>query len=508
MRDNPADLGPLSGQFPVGGLFGTWLEGDVPTISRSAAAELAATAVAPSGGSRAPLWDSSRFADRLPADWRDLPNGPEVVVTGQQPGYFGGPLLTLYKIATAIVLARDLTAQGRPTVPVFWSGDDDDDLVEALAPVGWDPRSGQLLRSPDRDAVRRSARDHRVLAALGPEVWAEPVWAQLTAAGVAEAVPAEVGQVLSGAGAPVERWGAGQAALIQAVFSGTGLVIVRGNDPELHAVAAPFYDRLHGRLPALSALVRARGEQLVAAGYHAQINERSLNRPLFRLSGEQRHPVADSAGIPAAELRPGVMLRSLVQDWLLQPAAVVVGPGEFAYLRQLDPLYEELAVARSPLVPRLFGWVLPTDDGERDIISLVRAAGEADGPSPEALADRVAAVAARAVETVLRTDLQVPEQRAAELAAGRARRFRKGLVSLFHTELGRREQEQLAAVPAWIMPDGQRQERSLGVVSGLGLWGRDLVTASLAAAAEHLAAGRRGRWCEWAWMVPERTVGQ
>ncbi len=67
-----------------------------------------------------------------------------MVVTGQQPGFLGGPLYTLHKIATAIALARRRTPAGRPTVPVFWSGDDDDDLAEALAPVAWDAATGAL----------------------------------------------------------------------------------------------------------------------------------------------------------------------------------------------------------------------------------------------------------------------------------------------------------------------------------------------------------------------------
>ena len=69
------------------------------------------------------------------------------MITGQQPGFLGGPLLTIYKIATAVALARRETAAGRPTVPVFWLGDDDDDLREALDPALWDPVDGGLAAS-------------------------------------------------------------------------------------------------------------------------------------------------------------------------------------------------------------------------------------------------------------------------------------------------------------------------------------------------------------------------
>ena len=55
-----------------------------------------------------------------------------MVVTGQQPGLFGGPLYGLHKAATAVRLARDLSAvPGSPdVVPLFWNHTDDHDLDE------------------------------------------------------------------------------------------------------------------------------------------------------------------------------------------------------------------------------------------------------------------------------------------------------------------------------------------------------------------------------------------
>ena len=54
-----------------------------------------------------------------------------IVFTGQQLGFLGGPLLTLYKIITTIQVARKLEEKfGTSTVPIFWMQAEDHDFEE------------------------------------------------------------------------------------------------------------------------------------------------------------------------------------------------------------------------------------------------------------------------------------------------------------------------------------------------------------------------------------------
>jgi len=55
-----------------------------------------------------------------------------VITTGQQPGLFGGPLMTLVKAISARALA-DVVAErtGVPVAPLFWAATDDADFEEA-----------------------------------------------------------------------------------------------------------------------------------------------------------------------------------------------------------------------------------------------------------------------------------------------------------------------------------------------------------------------------------------
>jgi len=60
-----------------------------------------------------------------------LRTGARAIVTGQQVGLLGGPLLTLLKAATAVARARQATAEtGVEHVPIFWLATEDHDLEE------------------------------------------------------------------------------------------------------------------------------------------------------------------------------------------------------------------------------------------------------------------------------------------------------------------------------------------------------------------------------------------
>src|SRR5271168_2778665 len=60
-----------------------------------------------------------------------LRSGARAVVTGQQVGLLGGPLLTLLKAATAVARAKQATrVTGVQHVPMFWLATEDHDLPE------------------------------------------------------------------------------------------------------------------------------------------------------------------------------------------------------------------------------------------------------------------------------------------------------------------------------------------------------------------------------------------
>src|SRR5215472_5507460 len=72
-------------------------------------------------------WGAS---DKTLANIARLREGAHAVVTGQQVGLFGGPLLSLFKVASVLALAKQVQNAGVDCVPVFWMATEDHDLAE------------------------------------------------------------------------------------------------------------------------------------------------------------------------------------------------------------------------------------------------------------------------------------------------------------------------------------------------------------------------------------------
>ncbi len=414
----PVQGGTLVADGELSPLFRAWLGG---SLDREGAGEAwrRFLLAPPAAAGPAPAWAAAAWRDRwLPELLADQPDDEsrrrcaahvaslaaglaEVVVTGQQPGFLGGPLYTLYKAAAAVAAAAARTAAGRPTVPLFWYGDDDDDRVEAFAPWLWDPARRALLRATPPDGPA----DHMVGASTAPD-WSRAEAAWLATREAEGGLAAELAAIWRRGREERLGWGRLQRRALLRLFAGSGLLAVSGDDEGLHAAAAPWYAELWPRRDSLARIARSAGEALVAAGFHAQLGEGSLARPLHLAEAGRRltlSPALAAAPSPPAAglLRPGVLLRSPVQDWLFRPAGVVVGPGELAYLVQMQEVYAELGMARAPLLPRLFARAVPAG-----------AAPEGNaGPAPidwPARADALVAGAAAALAAALEGGRQPP----------------------------------------------------------------------------------------------------
>ncbi len=290
-----------------------------------------------------------------------------VIVTGQQPGLFGGPLYTVHKVATAVRLARDLSAQpGAPkVVPLFWNHSDDHDLDEVNRAFLVNPNQDlQRIRldlehggEPIRDVAVGRALEHALAAAsdLLPRSefrdWAFSLFR-----------PSHADESLA----------AGTARMLFGMFGEDGLLMIEPRD--LPPPAFDVLPRWHAQSDEIRSRVRGIAEHLADVGVDVTLDP-AFTMMFQCVPGRRREPLADGdACDDPRQLSPGALMRPLWQDAILPSIGFVVGPGELAYLSVAGPVYKTLGVPKPAFVPRAsltlvepslaklldrFGWDVP-----------------------------------------------------------------------------------------------------------------------------------------------------
>lgn len=292
-----------------------------------------------------------------------LRNGARAVVTGQQVGILGGPLLTLAKAATAVRKAQVATEAGVPHVPVFWMATGDHDLDEV--------NQATLLGKRTVETLRAEITGHRLQPVggieLGQEI--EPLLAQ------AEELLAyaPITETLRECYAPGQTLGSAFARLLAYLFREQGLIVIDASSRGFHAQGAAVIRAAIERVDELEAALLERSQQLADDGYHAQvlvnedasllflITEDGQRLPLRRKAGEWKagartYSEDELLAILEAEperLSPNALLRPLFQDVLLPTSAYIGGPAEIAYFAQCEVLYKRILGVMTPVLPRL-----------------------------------------------------------------------------------------------------------------------------------------------------------
>ena len=302
-----------------------------------------------------------------------------VVVTGQQPGVAGGPLMSLHKAAAAIALARRTEAEsGRACVPVFWLGSDDDDFSEVreLCVIGADYL--RLDVSMDASAYRPGLRVGDMDASAVRAVWNA----------VAPVLPAGTARdQMTNAFANARDFGDAAARALVAATHGQ-IIVVDGRAPELRIAGRDLLLGFFDREARLRELLEAGGRELEARGYHTQVQWGSDSGLFLVRDGvRQRVPPDRRAAVRAeferdiTQVSPGVVARNLLQDAVLAPVAVVLGPAEIAYRAQMAGVYRDMRVTMPVVLPRFSGTYVPPAVSDMVNALGLDAAGMASDPA-------------------------------------------------------------------------------------------------------------------------------
>jgi bacillithiol synthase len=277
------------------------------------------------------------------------------VTTGHQVCLLGGPMFTLYKVASTIALAQKLKAKYPQLdfVPVLWMATEDHDWEEV-------------------NHFHGSFTEKTTY----PGTFQGPVGRHLLAPSIASFFPQGIPDPISSHYRPGRPMAEAFRGLMHRLFGRHGLVIL---DPDRPALKRTFTRQLRMELErqGMADPVRATTARMEEMGFKPQIHPREINllyighggrEPLefiagtFRLKDGSRQ--WSEAGIleelqeSPENFSPNVALRPVYQESILPNLAVIGGWAEVSYWLQLKGGFERMGVPFPLLVPRLHATLL------------------------------------------------------------------------------------------------------------------------------------------------------
>ena len=424
-----------------------------------------------------------------------------VVTTGQQPGMFGGALMTLVKAIAARALADVIEeATGTPVAPVFWAATDDADFDEAsVVSVALDGGAKELRLTARSSAGTPMSR----VPMSGTEVDALAVFLREAAGSVAHPSYLEMALDAYRDGATV---GDAYVSLMRGILQPLGIAVLDASHPAVSSAGRGILERAAREAVSLAEIVRVRGDEIRAAGFTPQVEEvANLSLVFANSDGTKRRLTIDEAPSSRdAALSATVLVRPALERAILPTAAYVGGPGEVAYFAQVNAVAEALGIPTPLVVPR---WSTTIVEPRIQRMLDELGADPSMFADPHALEGRVArehlpgdvaraiaearAHAVHDADALRRASVELMPPAAIE---GMARTIEHRIARLERRLLAavkRRETDamrRIATARGSLFPHGVRQERKLSFIPFLARYGAPLLEQMLEAAGAHARA--------------------
>ena len=280
--------------------------------------------------------------------------GSLCVIGGQQAGFLGGPLLTIYKILSVLRAASWFADRLRtPVVPIFWLASEDHDFTE-INRVRFLDESGDLRTiSFDWDGRGRPIEHLPITAEIRTALDEVLGFFPEDQAAARDFFLPE----------PSDDYAVWHARIWSRLFADSGLVFVEPRT--VRSMAGPFFaEALASAGEIAGGLAESAGE-LRSDGYAVPMNPEKAGG-LFAFSEDGRRVrIADPsrhvgrAGESPGDYSPDAALRPLLADSLFPTIASVLGPSEISYQAMLRPLYRLFGIPQPILLPR-HGYTLMT----------------------------------------------------------------------------------------------------------------------------------------------------
>ena len=298
-----------------------------------------------------------------------IDNNTLFVVCGQQAGLFGGPLYTLYKAMHTVRLSSILSEQtGKKVIPLFWIASDDHDFQEVNS-LGLRTNDGVKMR------VDYTPGNYIHGVPVGEIIIDESIFEAIDKLSE-HCIPGDISDryidILRSSWMPGSKWSDAFAVHLSKLFSNHGLVMF---DPRWEGIKELFKDVMIAELNdplASSKLINEEADKFETSKKRRKALRKSegstnlfleidgIRFPLFTdkkgfRAGESvfsRDEMLNLINSEPGKFSPGAALRPVCQDTILPAAALISGPGERNYLKQITPVYKLFKVNRSIPWPR------------------------------------------------------------------------------------------------------------------------------------------------------------
>lgn len=290
-----------------------------------------------------------------------------VVLTGQQPGIFTGPLYTIYKALGVCLLSQRLTEELKvPVVPVFWVGAEDHDYQEinhVYLPTAQGPAKVELSYQPQgRPSVGAISLPYETQDVLK---------------NLLDHCPGDYYQVLvekitgiTEGSRSISHW---FASLMSWLFEDFGLVMADGMHPGFRQMQSPFIQRVLENNEEIEREFLRGYDGIQKLGFSSQVEYIPRRANLFIY--HERNRVAlyrdgdnfanrDSSLrwskgelISLAAKNPdifslNVVIKPVAQDMMFPLVAYLAGPGELGYYALFKHLYSFMGGKMPVIYPR------------------------------------------------------------------------------------------------------------------------------------------------------------
>jgi bacillithiol biosynthesis cysteine-adding enzyme BshC len=435
------------------------------------------------------------------------------VVSGQQAGLFSGPLYTIYKALSAIKMVECLRGRGINAVPVFWVATEDHDFEEVSKTFVLDRHDevAELKNEPKRCYQNLPVGYVKLDNSINETV--ENLFRDLPPT----EFTSDLRRLIDEAWTPKTYFGDAFARLLTQLLGKYGLIILCPLHKKLKELASPVYVEAIKKSSEIVDALLKRNAELEKAGYQAQVHITEDYFPLFwqardhtrnalkksetgtfrTKDGEREFTLDELAAIATNEpnrFSPSVVLRSVVQDYLLPTVCYFGGAAEVAYFAQSGEVYRILGRPVTPILHRQSFTIIESKNAktlERYDLELTDLFAGIENLLPnivEQYLNKDTAKVFATAEEKINTELNRLDQELSQvdptLAENLAKRRRKILYHIaalrnkFHHVQVRRDQtinHQIESLFASLLPHKHLQERTLNITQFINRYGENFV---------------------------------